>query len=101
MKKQYDLEIPIAGKEQTQREVYNFYYENQWYVWLNYYALETRLTPRHKWQIVKYYDLLHYKIYDNKMEEKDVPLTENVINMLKNKIITKMKIQKWSASGRQ
>ena len=94
------MEIIVQDEnDNTNREVYTFYVENEYHIWLDGYSKEHRLTNRHKWQGVKIYSRLDYRNYkysEEYLEEKDVPFHDGIIRMVKDKLLTGLQIKKWS-----
>ncbi len=79
-----DVEV-IIKHNKLKREVYSFYLENQYHLWLDEYKLENRKTTRHKWIAQITYNRLDFR-YSNILE-KEVLLTDEIKQKAKNNLI--------------
>ena len=95
--KMIELIIPDTFNN-LRREVYRFYVENEYHIWLDEYAIQTRITTRHKWQSIKQYSrLINRDIYGDKiLHEQDVPLHDGIIRTVKDKLVEELQVKKWS-----
>lgn len=89
------VEIILGGGQgMLKREVYYFYLENEYYLWLDYYAIQSRLTTRHKWVNEKVYNRLESR--NSQLKEEDVILTETIKEKAIKQLLSQIKVQKWS-----
>lgn len=89
----------VIDHDELHREYYNFYAEDIEHIWLDEYYIMYRQTKRHKWVIDKGYSRLDARKFwnsVNKIDEKDVPLHDGIVRMLKDKLIDTMHVAKWS-----
>lgn len=78
------ISITIEKDKKFDFEVFYFYINDRFEIFLNSYCYFERPTKRHKGTSVKYYNRLMKR--DSNMEVKDVPLTDGI----KNKVIARL-----------
>jgi len=81
--------------DKLNREVYTFYFQNEFHLVLDRYSLETRPTPRHKFQIVKSYSRLDNRNY-KAIKEEDVVLNDVIIELAKKQLYNQVRVHKWN-----
>ncbi len=86
----------IRQTSKIEREVWRFWY-NRKTLWLDYYALEKRETPRHGWKINAYYSRLNDRWF-KKIPIQEVPLTEDIKNEVLSKFMKEIKVKIWQTS---
>lgn len=89
------IEVIIKHSE-LKREVYRFYLEDAFHLWLDSYWLELRETTRQKFRITdEYYDRLNYRS-NSKLTVDQVILLPEIIELAKKQLINQIKVAKWS-----
>ena len=84
----------ILNKNKLEREVYTFWLENEYWLWLDNYTYEVKLTPRHKFKIKRSYYRLEPR--DSTLKEEEVVFNDELKQMALNKLISQIKVKKWS-----
>jgi len=89
----------IVQQDKNNREIYNFYLENEYSLWLDSYEIEHKPDEKRKWERVRFYT----RIGDTRrtlpsmlIAEKDVPLSQEIIDIVFAKLREQLKVKKWS-----
>ena len=84
----------IINYSPIKREIFGFYFGDEFHLWLDSYSLELRKTPRHKFRSIENYDRLDSR--DSTLREDQVILSDEIKEKAKQQLLSQIRIQKWS-----
>lgn len=79
--------------DEFNKEKFSFYY-NDYILYLDSYELFNRKTKKHSFKRIKWYSRLYTR--DCNLKESDVVLSEDIINMAKNEVISRLEVKFWN-----
>jgi hypothetical protein len=83
----------IIDHNKLKREVYGFYFQNEFHIYFDSYRLEERKTLRHKFVMIRKWNRIDDRQNDIKLEE--IIFDENIKQKVREQLLKQINIELW------
>jgi hypothetical protein len=83
----------IINSDPLVREVYTFWFANEYHLWLDVYRYEIRETTRHKFKTIKIWSRLGVR--DSNIKLGDFKFDDDIKNIAKDQLLKQIKVGLW------